>query len=90
MLNSSEQETSIAHKYQNSLKKLLMKFPGLNHECQSFILLINVKCQQLLCRINFIDSSVEHENSFISLGPGSHEIYHLVYYSKGFQHHIQY
>ena len=54
-----------------------MKFSGLNHKSQSFILLINVRLPTIvgvlifMSRINFIPSIIKHENSFITSAPGS-------------------
>ena len=53
-----------------------IKISGLNHLSQSFILLINVKMPTIvgiltfMSRINFMLSSVEHEKSLITSGPG--------------------
>ena len=55
-------------------KKEAAEFIGLNHQSQSFILLINVKMPTnvgiltFLSRIKFMLSRVEPENSFITSG----------------------
>ena len=52
-----------------------MEISGLSNKSQSFILLINVKMPTIvgiltfMSRINFDLSWVEHEKSFITLGP---------------------
>ena len=59
-----------------------MEFSGLNHQSQSFILLINVKIPTIvgiltfMSMINCMLSRVEHEKSFITSGPG------LIYVGK--------
>ena len=56
----------------NTEKPKSMEISGLNHQCKSFILLINVKIVgilTLMSMINFKLSRVEHEKSSITLGP---------------------
>ena len=46
MFNSTEHEIKTAHKYQNSWNQ--NEFSVLNHQSQSFILLINVEMQTIV------------------------------------------
>ena len=70
MFNSNEREISTAYKNENTIKILTLSLSDV-----VFITLINVKMQTIvgiltfMSRINFVLSRVEHEKSFITLGP---------------------
>ena len=70
MLNSVEHEILNAHKYKNITK--FSFFLGSSKPRMLFFPLINVKCWHfnIYERKIFMLSSVEHEKSFIILGPG--------------------
>ena len=74
MLNSVEHEILNAHKYKNIMK--FSFFLGSDKPRMLFFPLINVKMPTIvgiltfMSRKNFMLSSVEHEKSFITLGPG--------------------